>query len=110
MPHEEGVDTGITRIERVFVRENGSQAKIVAQAMFGAGLHCSIDVTVFRRDSENEAWRLCSKNPMPGWKQMPREQYLREGRPEHLQVVSHGEILKVASFIGKPLSSVKPDA
>ena len=56
----------ITRAERSLRRVNGSECKIVAQAMFGAGLHQSIDVMVFRRESASEAWELCGDRPDPG--------------------------------------------
>lgn len=93
-----------TKITRILRRPGGSEAKIVAERMFGAGLKPSVDVTVFRRESTDEAWRLCSKTPAPNWRTMSVEEYKARGRSEVLQTVTHGEIFAVTNLLGRPLS------
>lgn len=93
-----------TRVTRDITRPDGRQIRIVAQKMFGQGLHPSVDAYVLRRDNEAQPWQLCSDRPAPNWREMPLEQYTREGRSEMLRTVSHGELLSVTSLLGKPLS------
>lgn len=93
-----------TKVTQTLQRENGAEAKIVAQTMFGAGLKPSVDVDVFRRESPEAPWLLCSKQPASNWRQMPVDQYVREGRSEMLKTVTHGEILKVVAMLGQPMS------
>lgn len=94
----------VTRFTRIIPRADGSEVKLVAQAYFGAGLHRSVGVDVFRREGPEHAWKLCSDRPHPDWRNMPRADYIKFGRAEKFQFASHGEILSVASVIGKPLS------
>ncbi len=84
----------------IIPRADGSEVKIVAQAYFGAGLHRSIGVDVFRRQSQNENWHLCSDTPQPGWREMSVDDYIKRGRSEKFQAASHGEIFSVSSRIG----------
>lgn len=93
----------ITKMTQIFKRQDGSEARIVAQACFGLGLHQSIDVYVHRRESPNHDWKLCSNRPHPNWRKMSVDEYVKNGRSEMLQTVSPGEILKVSSAIGKPM-------
>ncbi len=93
-----------TRVTRDIVRPDGRLVRIVAQTLFGAGLHPSTDVYVLRRDNETQPWHLCNDRPVPGWREMPLEQYIREGRSEMLRTVSWGEIFSVTRLLGKPLS------
>jgi hypothetical protein len=95
-----------TRVMRDILRPDGRQVRIVAQTMFGAGLHPSADVYVLRRDSEAQRWHRCSDRPATNWREMPLEQYTREGRSEMLQTVSIGELLSVTSLLGRPLSEI----
>ena len=95
-----------TRVTRDISRPDGRQVRIVAQTMFGAGLHPSVDVYVLRRDSEAQPWLRCSDRPAANWRDMPVEQYIREGRSELLQTVSPGELLSVTSLLGRPLSEI----
>ncbi|KWU26381.1 hypothetical protein [Burkholderia cenocepacia] len=95
----------ITKITKIIPREDGSEVRIVATAFFSAGLHCSVGVDVFRRESQQHQWKLCGDRPHPDWRNMSVDEYVRHGRPERLQYVSHGEILSVASVVGKPLSA-----
>jgi len=81
----------------------GSEVKLVAKAYFGAGLPRSVGVDVFRRARPENAWKLCCDQPHPDWRNMPRVDYVKLGRAEKVQFASHGEILSVASVIGKPL-------
>lgn len=100
-PH---LEDEVTKFTRIIPREDGSEIRIVAQAYFGAGLHRSVGVDVFRRQNSSDNWHLCSDRPHPNWREMSVEEYVRHGRPERLQVATHGEILAVASAIGKPMS------
>lgn len=94
----------ITKITQVFQRKDGSEARIVATACYGSGLHFSVDVYVHRRESPAHTWQLCSNRPHPDWRSMSVNEYVRHGRSEMLQAVSPGEIMKVKSAIGKPMS------
>lgn len=75
--------------------------------MFGEGLQRSIDVYALRRESPESEWVLLNDRPTQGWKNMSREEYLKNGRSEMLQAVSHAEILKLTGMIGKPIDSVE---
>lgn len=97
-------DEPITKISQTLQRADGSEARIVAQACFGAGLQRSIDVYVHRRESPDHEWVLCSDRPHKDWRDMSVDEYIKHGRSEVLQTVSPGEIMKVASAIGKPKS------
>lgn len=95
----------VTKAEQLIQRKDGSQAKIVATAMFGTGLHMSVDVFVLRRDSADQDWQLCNDRPHPDFKTMTREDYVKFGRSEMLRTVTAGELLKVTGMIGQPLSN-----
>lgn len=101
IPH----DDRITRVTRVLKRGDGTEVRIVAQAYFGAGLHRSIGIDVFRRDGPTQNWTYCSDRPHPNWRSMSVDEYKRSGRSEMLQVASHGEILSVACLIGNRLQT-----
>ncbi len=96
----------VSKVTRVLSRGDGREVKLVAQAYHGTGLHLSVGVDVFRRDSPQLDWQLCSDRPHPDWRTMSVEEYCKRGRSEKLQAASHGEILAVAALIGKPLSSL----
>ncbi len=87
-------------VSRIIPRTDGSEVRIVAQAYFGSGLHCSVGVDVFRRQSATENWKLCSDRPHPNWRKMSVDEYVKHGRSEKFQAASHGEILAMASEIG----------
>lgn len=95
----------VTKVTRVVSRNDGSEVKLVAQRYLGAGLHSSVGVDVFRRSSPNCNWQLCRDQPHPDWRTMSVDEYSKQGRSEKLQAASSGEILAVATMIGKPLSS-----
>lgn len=92
-----------TKVTRIIPRADGSEVKLVAQAYFGAGLHRSVGVDVFRRESPDHDWKLCSDRPHPDWRKMSVAEYDKHGRAEKFQAASHGEILAVANAIGKPI-------
>lgn len=96
--HQQGQITKVTQLKD---RNDGSQVKLVATAYFGAGLHRSIGVDVFKRANSESNWTLCSDAPHPDWKNMSRDEYIKHGRSEKFQTVSHGEIFSVANIIGK---------
>jgi hypothetical protein len=104
------MDDLVTKVSRLFPRKDGSEVKIVAQAYFGAGLHCSVGVDVFRRESPSHLWKLCSKEPHPAWREMSVDEYVKHGRSEMLQAASQGEILAVAGAIGKPMKEMHASA
>jgi hypothetical protein len=93
-----------TKITTFIQRSDGSVVRIVAQKLYGLGLKGSIDVYVHRRESADHDWTLCSDKPHPDWLTMSVDDYIKHGRSEMLQAVSPGEILKVTSGIGKPMS------
>lgn len=99
------MDNLATKVTRIIPREDGSEVKIVAQAYFGTGLHCSVGVDVFSRQSSTQNWKLCCDRPHPNWRKMSVDEYVKHGRSEKLQAASHGEILAVVSAIGKPLGT-----
>lgn len=94
----------ITKVSKVLQREDGSEARITATLMTGAGLHQSIDIYVHRRQSPEDEWTLCSDSPHPDWRTMSVDEYDKTGRSDKLKTVWHNEIFKVASAIGKPMS------
>lgn len=93
------MENPITQLTQILDRPDGSQARIVAQVFFGAGLHRSVGVYVHRRDKPDAPWILCSDRPHPDWKQMPLEEYKKRGRSEMLRTVTPGEILKLTSAL-----------
>lgn len=93
----------ITKASQVFRRPDGSEVRITAQIMFGAGLAASTDVCVHHRESPAHPWRMCSNRPHPAWRQMLVDDYAKHGRSEALRVATAGEILRVVSLLGKPL-------
>ena len=99
------VTNPITKFTKILKRPDGSEVRIVAQAYFGAGLHRSIGVDVFRRQSSGHNWELCRDDPHSDWRTMSVEDYVKRGRSEKLQAASPAEILAVASTIGKPLEA-----
>lgn len=92
-------------VTQVLDRKDGSQVKIVAKEMYGAGLHRSVGVSVFRRASPEQAWEYLSDRPAPNWREMSVDDYVKHGRPPMLQAVTHGEIFRVVGMLGKPMSS-----
>jgi hypothetical protein len=95
---------------RILSREDGSQVRITAQKFFGLGLTCSMDVYVHRRDTPDHPWVLCNDRPHKDWRQMSVDQYVREGRSEMLQAVTHGEILSVTQALWSPDDGLVPDS
>lgn len=95
----------ITKITQILHRDDGSEVKIIAKAATGLGLTQSTDIQVYKRETSLHEWRLCNDRPHPEWRTMSVDDYLNHGRPEMLNVATAGEILKVASSIGKPYKS-----
>jgi hypothetical protein len=89
----------MVKIEKLKQRPDGSEVKIVGEAMYGAGLHLSIDTYVLVRESANHQWRVASDRPHPDWRTMSVDEYAKRGRAEKFQVASHGEILSVANEV-----------
>ncbi|EPT0049420.1 hypothetical protein ACVNHR_005350, partial [Escherichia coli] len=94
----------ITKLTQTLQRDDGSQVRIVAQRGYGSGLTASLDVYVLRRDSSESNWSLCGKDPHPEWRKMSVDEYQKFGRSEMLRYATPGEILRVASAIGQPMS------
>jgi hypothetical protein len=99
----------VTNVTKLIPRKDGSEVKLVARAYFGAGLHRSVGIDVFRRASPAQAWQLCSDRPHPDWRTMSVEDYIRHGRSESLQAATPSEILCVTALIGRALSSLPAD-
>lgn len=95
------IENPITKITQILNRPNGSQARIVAQVFFGAGLHRSIGVYVHRRENPDAEWKLCSDRPHPDWREMSVEDYKVRGRSEMLRTVTTGEILKLTHALSQ---------
>lgn len=95
------IENPITKLTQILTRPDGSQARIVAEVFFGAGLHRSVGVYVHRRDGPNSPWTLCSDQPHPDWKQMSVEDYKVRGRSEMLRTVTTGEILKLTHALSQ---------
>lgn len=85
------------RVTHDIQRPNGKLIRIVATPFFGPDMKQSVDTFVLHRDTADEPWKLASDRPHPGWKQMPRSDYIKFGRCEKFQLVSHGELFKVAN-------------
>lgn len=98
------LEKSITKVTHSILRADGSEVRIVAEALFGLDLTRSIDVYVLRRESADHEWRLCSDVPHPEWRNMPLDEYILHGRSEKRQAVSHGEIFKVSSLIGTSMA------
>src|SRR5690554_4201962 len=96
----------IRKVTKIFPRDNGTEARVVAYSTPNIGIGFSIGFYVHRRESPDHDWWLCSDRPHPDWKKMSREEYLAIGRSEALQAVSHGEILSVLSLLGQPMSAL----
>jgi len=94
----------VTKITQIIQRDDGSEVRIVAEALFGEGLHRSIGVYVHRRESVNHEWILCNDRPHPDWKSMSVEDYDKHGRSSMLQAVSSGELLRAMNAIGDPIA------
>lgn len=97
------MDNLVTKCTQVLQRDDGSEARIVATAFFGAGLHRSVDVYVHRRPNSEAQWELCSNTPHPNWKTMSVAEYIEHGRSPMLCAVTPGEILRAVSIIGQPI-------
>lgn len=97
-----GGENEVTKVTHILQRGNGSQVRIVATAMFGEGLHRSIDVYVHKRESENHDWVLCSNIPAPNWVSV--DYYIKYGRSQMLQAATSGEIMRAISEIGRPIA------
>ena len=96
-----------TKVTRFIKRADGTEVKIVATQFIGVGLHSSVGVDVFKRESCGSQWSLCSDRPHPRWREMSVAEYCQHGRSPKLQAVSHGEILKTASLIGQPVHIIE---
>lgn len=97
----------ITKITRFFPRADGSVVRIVAENYGLPGTTPIVGYYVHRRQSPEHNWVLCNDRPDPRWREMPVEEYVRHGRAEVFQVLSHGEILQTLNAIGKPMSFVE---
>ena len=94
----------ITKVTQTITREDGSQARIVVQDLTPLRTTKSLDVYVHRRNGVDDEWILCSNTPHPDWKTMSIDDYVKFGRSEQHQTVSHGEVMKLSMAIGKPIS------
>lgn len=106
MQTQNETESPITKVTQILQRQDGSEVRITAETMFGAGLHPSLDIVVHKRGSPTQPWVLCNDRPHPDWRTMSVDDYVKFGRSEALQTVNHGEILKVANQLGKAKLSI----
>lgn len=99
-------DEVITKYTQILARPNGHEVKLVATAFYGAGLHLSVGVDVFRRENAEQQWEFCPTTPHPDWRDMSVDEYVANGRAPAFQAASHGEIIRAAAMIGKPISAL----
>jgi hypothetical protein len=104
------MDDIVTKYTVTHPRKDGSEVRIVAEGCYGPSFQLFVGVYVLRRESQNHDWKLCSKEPQPGWREMSVDEYVKHGRSEMLQAASHGEILAAASVIGKPMKEMQASA
>lgn len=98
----------ITKVSQIIPRADGSQVKIVVSStMLSTGVAHAVSSYVLRRESESDNWKLCSDSMPEGWKMMPREDYIKFGRPERFRYASHAEVLKLTQLLGKPMSAMQ---
>jgi hypothetical protein len=100
----------MVKIEKLKKRPDGSEVKIVGQTMYGAGLHLSVDVYVLFRESAQHAWRVASDQPHPDWRTMSVDEYLKHGRSEKLQLVTHGELLAISQEVRRQEDALQSNA
>lgn len=89
----------MSRLETLIPRPNGAEVMIVAQASFRADMKFAADVFVLRRENVNDNWRVLSDTPHPDWRTMSVDEYVKHGRSEKLQNVTHGQIFKAAQAL-----------
>lgn len=94
----------ITKITTLIKNDDDHEIKLVAQKCGLLSGSSSIDVYALRRKLPSGQWKVLSDRPHPDWKKMSVEDYCKHGRSELLQLVGPGQILKLSSFIGKPMS------
>lgn len=84
-------------VRQILPRPDGSEVQIVARQFFNLGCPADVDVFVLRRETPDADWRVLSKLPHPDWRTMSVDEYVKRGRSEMLQHVTHGEIFKAAA-------------
>ena len=100
-------DNKVTSVTCHIVREDGSEVKIrVAKSVNVIG-NDSFWVDVYHKSDTGGDWRLCGDRPHINWRSMSVDDYLKKGRPECFNYVSHGEVLKTISMIGKTPEEVE---
>lgn len=93
------------KVTQILQRADGSEVKLVATDMSMPGGKRSVNVDVFRRGDAQAPWEYCHDRPHPDWRTMSVDDYIKRGRSPMLQAVTPGEVLRVASLVGKPLTS-----
>lgn len=88
-------------------RDDGTEVKMVAFDHGGRGQKKDHKISVYRRDGTD--WSLCSKEPAPGWKSMPRDEYLAHGRSELLRHVTFAEMVKFSQEFERAQRGETPD-
>lgn len=91
----------MAKVEQLIQRDDGSELKIVAQEMFGAGLARSVDVYVLSRPDGKSPWEVLSDRPAANWREMSVQEYIDGGRSPMLQSVTPGQILAVVHELEK---------
>lgn len=84
------------RHEKILLRDTGREVKIVSQVwVWGCdGSAEDVDTFVLYRNNPKQDWTLCKNKSEYNTRTMSREDYMAYGKPEFLQMVSIGELLK----------------
>jgi hypothetical protein len=94
----------VTKLTRIIPRADGSEVRITVDSCKSPNLDLHSFSYVHKRQSPEHDWALCSDTPHPDWRTMSVADYNEFGRCEKFQAVSHGEILSLSQWIGKPMS------
>jgi len=89
-----------TRVRTVVTRDDGRQVALVMERWPNVFLEKGYEVHRYalQRAAETEPWCSVSDLKAPNWKQMSREQYLREGRSELDGLTSFAQWAKLLRF------------
>lgn len=98
--------------EEKMTKEDGTEIKILSKLYIDYNSKYYTDTIVHYRKQGETDWTLCknhSKFSHAEIKTMPREQYIREGRPEIFELLGIGKILKVLQELLDAAKAKYPD-
>ena len=94
----------VTKVTRIIPRADGSEVRITVDSCRGRNMDLQVSPAyVHTRKAPEYQWHLCSDTPHPDWRTMSVDDYNKFGRCEKFQATSHGEILSLSQWIGKPI-------